>query len=756
VAYRLQEAEPLPEGVKRIARAELDGALAHLRGEAGADDDERVHEARKALKKTRALLRLVRDEIGSKVRRQENDVLRDAARRLSEVRDADVLVATATSLRDHTRSEPTKAEVGRVVRALTERREAVRARVVEEEDVTGGVVADIEAARGRIDAWPVERPGPEVFLGGLRRTAERGARRMAAAYEAAAEERDEAFHEWRKRAKDLWYHARVLEPAAPGAIGDLVALTDELGDLLGLDHDLAVLASTLDELEPIREAEALREAMHALIERRRFDLQRRALPLGRRVHAEGGKALARRLAAQYEAWRLEERVASRRWLTPADAARVRSLLASAEDGGSAARRRLREGLRERGLKVSELPVTRGRSFDLEDFESLVARGLVCIGEASDLARAAPAADPLRELEVEIDPNEASGMSPLTAPAVLAAHGWDQAFWVILDDVPVDAGIVAVGHRADAGHPEQGWEARRLATRPEGSEGPTDDGEDCLRHDGWVYLIGSHYGSKEGPLELERQFIGRFREDDLTGPVDAADTSLEIAHTGFRLHRAVNDALVDAGLELFDLSGPAREATVGAAIAAGQRDEASWAGLVRPEDLPINIEGAAARPDGTVLLGLRFPVTAAGEPIVVEIAGLRELFGDDSPTPEVRGVWVLGGIGHPPAPAGVRGMAERPEGGFHVLTGNLDSTGKGSILVEEHPEAGRARSAHFLVDLPARRGGGRVEARMLREFPGLRRVEGVGSDHLGRLFYVTDEDERVHLRYAEVDAARASG
>ena len=34
---------------------------------------------------------------------------------------------------------------------------------------------------------------------------------------------------------------------------------------------------------------------------------------------------------------------------------------------------------------------------------------------------------------------------------------------------------------------------------------------------------------------------------------------------------------------------------------------------------------------------------------------------------------------------------------------------------------------------------------VREFPTLPRVEGIASTDDGRFFYVTDEDERVHLR-----------
>ena len=39
-------------------------------------------------------------------------------------------------------------------------------------------------------------------------------------------------------------------------------------------------------------------------------------------------------------------------------------------------------------------------------------------------------------------------------------------------------------------------------------------------------------------------------------------------------------------------------------------------------------GGRVHPSGTLLLGLRFPVTEAGEPILVEVAGVAGMFDDD--------------------------------------------------------------------------------------------------------------------------------
>src|SRR5919108_247446 len=96
--YRFREGEAVPDGLRRIARGRIDHALDELRGKTKSSPEEAVHEARKNMKKLRALLRLTRNELGDEVYRRENECFRDAGRRLSGVRDADVMLETLDGL----------------------------------------------------------------------------------------------------------------------------------------------------------------------------------------------------------------------------------------------------------------------------------------------------------------------------------------------------------------------------------------------------------------------------------------------------------------------------------------------------------------------------------------------------------------------------------------------------------------------------------------------------------------------------------
>src|SRR5437899_661018 len=97
-AYRLLAGEPVDAGIKRILRAQIDDAIDHLRGDAGAEPAEAIHEARKDVKKIRSALRLVRDAIGDDLWRRENDHYREVARTLSSFRDAEILVEALDGL----------------------------------------------------------------------------------------------------------------------------------------------------------------------------------------------------------------------------------------------------------------------------------------------------------------------------------------------------------------------------------------------------------------------------------------------------------------------------------------------------------------------------------------------------------------------------------------------------------------------------------------------------------------------------------
>jgi CHAD domain-containing protein len=102
----------------------------------------------------------------------------------------------------------------------------------------------------------------------------------------------ESLHELRKRAKDLWHAAQVLRPAAPKAMKRLARRAHALSDVVGDDHDLAVLQAAARERQATLAPGEL-ALLEGLIARRRRRLQRKALAQGRRVYARKPATLAK-------------------------------------------------------------------------------------------------------------------------------------------------------------------------------------------------------------------------------------------------------------------------------------------------------------------------------------------------------------------------------------------------------------------------------------------------------------------------------
>jgi hypothetical protein len=356
-------------------------------------------------------------------------------------------------------------------------------------------------------------------------------------------------------------------------------------------------------------------------------------------------------------------------------------------------------------------------------------------------------DELFQMELNLHPNEASGLLTIGDEALLGEHGWDLGFWAVLDEGEIEDCVAAIGHRRTSPD-DEGWEIERLRAEVSGAAGQTEDAEAITRDEstGYVYILGSHFGGKAGPLQPKRGFVARFREADVGHVTEDPAMELDVSRRDFAIHRLVNDALEESGLDLIPLGEQSHKALVAATIELGENKE--WAGLVREDDYPINIEGAAFRENGNLLLGLRFPVTAEGRPILVELAGIGRLFDGGDALPEVSGFWMADAIGRNGEIAGVRDLALlRTESGeeLHLVTGNVDSRDKQSVLIQDYPGGRETVATHFRCVLPQDAHSGSLDAEFVREFPSLPRVEGMAVTPEGRTFYVTDEDEGVHLR-----------
>lgn len=306
MSYRLQRDESLPAGVRRIAHELIEEAVGLLDAP-GDDIESAVHQVRKNCKMLRGLVRLVRPGMGDAYG-AANVAFRDAGRELASIRDAHALLgtfddfvaatgATASELRGVDARPPGDALL-QVRRGLAARATAASEAFAEGDARIVAARELLVGGRDQISGWPLEE-AVGVMEGGIAKTYRRGRKRM---HECMTRPTDERLHQWRKRVKYSWYHARLLRDAAPSVLKPLIGRLHDLSDALGDDHDLAVLAGQLRADPGDFGGDDAVGATVRVVELVRDDLQQRALRLGSRLYAEPPEAFAARLVAYWTAW----------------------------------------------------------------------------------------------------------------------------------------------------------------------------------------------------------------------------------------------------------------------------------------------------------------------------------------------------------------------------------------------------------------------------------------------------------------------
>jgi CHAD domain-containing protein len=297
--YRLREDETADAGVRRIAHGRIDAALEQLRRESEVDVASAIHDARKDLKKLRSLLRLVRADLGKRRYRAANSRYRDAARLLAVARDAEVKLETLADLRERYPDEMPAAAA--LQRTLEHERDSVAGDATDPElrhrlDQAAEAIA---AGAAEVDDWKLDDDGFDLLRTGLERSYRRGRDGFRSLGDAPS---DFELHEWRKRVKDLWYQLRLLRSVWPAALKGPVEAADELADLLGDHHDLALL---VDDARVRGSGDLELAALAGLARRRQRELLEAALPIAERLYAEKPKRFVARVEAYWDAWRAD-------------------------------------------------------------------------------------------------------------------------------------------------------------------------------------------------------------------------------------------------------------------------------------------------------------------------------------------------------------------------------------------------------------------------------------------------------------------
>jgi CHAD domain-containing protein len=312
MAFRLKRKETVSDGLRRVVRRELRTAGDRLRTE--SPTEEGIHEARKSVKKVRAILQLIKADEGTGLRGGRKR-LRTVNRALSHLRDTEVMKETLANLKrkyPHVLSEHTFARVRRQLDAY--QRQAMRQAIAN--NVLKEAARDLRKLRRDARRWKPTHRRFRALEPGLRMTHRRGRRAMALALEL---QQSTDFHEWRKLIKALWYKLRLIDCCNAELRKDLRAL-QKAETCLGDEHNVAVLCGRLSaDLSIIIYSPEDFLRLRRAANRYQHDLRKNALANARRIYSMKTGTYLRRVERWWKDWRKGRNIPDRKRRSPAAA-----------------------------------------------------------------------------------------------------------------------------------------------------------------------------------------------------------------------------------------------------------------------------------------------------------------------------------------------------------------------------------------------------------------------------------------------------
>ncbi|HVJ38251.1 MAG TPA: CHAD domain-containing protein [Stenotrophomonas sp.] len=245
----------------KLVHEECSAVIAGLRGRKALHT--RVHEARKAIRRARALLALAEDGDAAFDIGPADRILQRVGDSLSRLRDAHVAIDTARLVGKQTETKRWRP----VVIALRARSAGLIAHELERDPGLARRVSTVEGALHYLDALP----WAELTAAQIRAGLQRQHRRVERAARRAGKHPDaDRLHTWRRKVRRLRMQVEALPklkphwskstPSAPKSKS-----LHKLSDALGREQDLQVLAGLLRRLPGLDDRAARRAELDALI-----------------------------------------------------------------------------------------------------------------------------------------------------------------------------------------------------------------------------------------------------------------------------------------------------------------------------------------------------------------------------------------------------------------------------------------------------------------------------------------------------------
>ncbi len=302
--------ESVAENIRRILNGQIDRIAEHCPDSGEEDIHSSVHEIRKCCKRIRAVLRLVRDEIGYSAYYRENVFYRDLSRRLSAMRSFNVLVNSTQILQSDLSDTIPVSSFEPLIGTLTSRRNKMFERLVIQENMMQYIRRQAEGSRARIGDLSLIRDDFGAFQEGLRRVYRQGRKFRDISRQSPTPHN---LHQLRKKMKYLWYQMLILQPIFPPMLEVYTDTLDRIGENLGNIHDFSELQLFLKENHGILE-NRMQTTLTDACEAKKASILGKTWNDIDTIYGEKPKELARRFAWYWRVYRNGQRASFSRMI----------------------------------------------------------------------------------------------------------------------------------------------------------------------------------------------------------------------------------------------------------------------------------------------------------------------------------------------------------------------------------------------------------------------------------------------------------
>jgi CHAD domain-containing protein len=288
MSFRLKRDASIASEIRRLVSSQLEVAISELKTVGDPESDEAVHDARRRVKKIRAVIRLVRPALDKRYRAVDRE-LKDVSRLLAPVADGQGIIETLDQLAHRYRKLLPPRAVRSIRAGLRER----SARIDHDTSHRGLIQIAAETLRGErkhVKHWAIRGDGFEAIAPGLEESYRRARDGMILAW---SNPKAPHYHSWRRYVKDHWFHVRLLEDNCGNHLLAYQRRIEALDGVLGEYHNLVILREVLVSDGYTSHRETAR--CLGVVSRYQRLLRRHAESIGIRIYGEKPHRYVRRV-----------------------------------------------------------------------------------------------------------------------------------------------------------------------------------------------------------------------------------------------------------------------------------------------------------------------------------------------------------------------------------------------------------------------------------------------------------------------------